>query len=67
MNIWIKCPDCNGTGKDVAGWGNEVVVVPCLTCHGKGDIPLKKSVPGPNDWEIKHLPNGDFERVDIQK
>ncbi len=67
MNIWITCPDCNGTGKDVVGWGPCVQVVDCLKCHGKGDIPLEKPYPGRNDWERKDLPNGDFEIVRIKK
>ena len=64
MNTWITCSDCNGTGKDVVGWGPYTAVVDCLTCHGAGKIPLEKPMsPGPTSWKVKNLPNGDFEIV----
>lgn len=66
MSIMITCPKCGGTGKYVIGWGSEVKVVNCLTCHGKGKIALKNTeIPEPNKWEVKNLPSGDFEIVRI--
>jgi DnaJ-class molecular chaperone len=67
MNMWMICPDCKGSGKDVVGWGPFVQVVGCLACRGAGKIPLEKpEYPEPNEWKIKKYSNGDFEWVLIK-